>query len=381
MCIWNFYDKRFVVGWSKSESFTPFYPFYILSIYQFQKPNLMHLQYVLHGHGPTFLGRYPVGICYSASFMVRSQADATHISACQDFLGTLYLKPSTDTDTISLEGLQVVGAVILMHSPHLRNISSSTLRTVVSNLVVSNVTSLQELHLPHLRTASSIEIRDVTSPLQVTFSKDVQVYDCSFTGVAFPSGSLPEIGGITGRIQVMDNPGLRLVKLPIARILLISIRAHADSKFPLQVEFPALKNCSDMNMLGVAQIKIPKLIRLDNFNLESSQAPSISIPRLTKVRQSLAISTNENLSSLSLPSMEYVGEHIYIYGNNMLKELSLPKLSHVGKTLLTDGSFEKYFRFRYFCHKLSVLTCLQNSSAFSKRVFYHEHDKQPSIEL
>jgi hypothetical protein len=202
-------------------------------------------------------------------------------------------------------------------------------------------------------------MRDVISPVQITFSKIVQVINCHFTRVAFLSGSLPVIGEISGTLQVFLSPGLKLIKLPSARIPWIHIRAPEDSKFPLQVEFPELSNSSEIYMFGVAQIKIPKLTELDNFTFASSQAPSVYIPRLGQVQEYLSISKSEKLITLTLPSLQNVGKNLDIYGNNILKDLSLPKLSQVGKRLLTDGSFEKYFRLRYLhLTRSTVLTGL-----------------------
>lgn len=72
----------------------------------------------------------PIGLCFSSYFIIQSQTDATQISACEFFLGTLTIQPNADTDSISLEGLQTAGSIHVVDSAHLQSISSSTLRAL-----------------------------------------------------------------------------------------------------------------------------------------------------------------------------------------------------------------------------------------------------------
>ncbi|KAM3073385.1 hypothetical protein ACMFMF_006592 [Clarireedia jacksonii] len=290
--------------------------------------------------------QYPFTLCSSYSFTIESQTDATRISECQRFMGDLYIRPYADVDSISLEGLQAAGSIYIDDPANLRNISSSTLRIV-----------------------------------QVTLPKNVKFYSCNFIRTAFFSGYLPEIGEFD-ILHVIDNPGLRSVKVSATYVSRIWVQAHENSTIPLQVEFPTLSNCSWMEISGVARIKLPKLIELDNLTLASSQASTVSIPMLRKVTDYIEIYKNGNLKSLSLPNLKSVGKGLDIYGNNILKEISLPRLAHIGQRLLTDEFLERYFIFSYLCITNStVLTIHEHVFAFSKGAIHHEYNKKSSIEL
>ncbi|THV54196.1 hypothetical protein BGAL_0032g00240 [Botrytis galanthina] len=291
-------------------------------------------------------------ICSRSFFNAADQAEASIVSACRYFPGRIFLADTDKNEHISLEGLQVAGAIVSGNwGPPFRSVSSSTLRFIAHDLTIANVDIPNSWSFPRLKAIHTLNLKNISSPLKIEFPETVVVENANIENVRFASDFLPNMGAVHS-LQAIDNPGLKLIDVSNASYF----HVQAPPSDPSLKVYSSAKTFFNGEIYGATEVHMPALEFCGMLTLASNHFTSYSAPKLEYVQEIFEIIGNDNLRTVSLPLLQrvalfehsesfYIGNNIPIgnsslkvTGNRNLQDISMPALIHVDKDLEISGS-------------------------------------------
>lgn len=288
--------------------------------------------------------------CSAATTTIHNAADATALSPCATFTGTIELSPSA-ANTITLDRLQTLQGNLLVDSANLlTTLSLPALTTINGYLFLQSLPALTSLSLPSLTT--------ITTQLRLVDLPSLSALNLSSTLTHIPlltiaNTALPTLAGLsptgpTAGLNITNNPSLaeQTLSFPLltsTRATSIAPLAIARNGPGLALSLPALTAAQSISLANLSAASLPLLQDAYELILQGNAFASFSAPRLRTVgngTRGVFMQDNQGLRDVSLPALVRTGG-LTVRGNSRMERLSLPELQEAPQGVLLDGVFEK----------------------------------------
>lgn len=278
-------------------------------------------------------------VCSQATATVSSAADATALSSCTTFKGSI-LVASTVSGEIDLNGPeQVTGSIIVENAGSLTTLSSTTIATIGESFTLNNLTKLSTLSFSSLTSVQTINWSALQSLDELAFKATVS----TASSITITDTFLSTLDGIDvdtcATLDINNNNRLGTFSTQVANVTsLINIAANGQD---LEVSFPNLIWAANMTVRNASSISIPSLATVNgSLGFYGNYFTGISAPNLTSVTSgSLSFVANAKLTNISMPLLKTVGGGDLIANNSALGNISFPDLATVGGAIDFSGNF------------------------------------------
>jgi len=277
----------------------------------------------------------------SATTTLKSQADATALSSCSTFQGSIAVDPET-VDNIDLSGISQITGDLYINGASITQLSGSQLSVIGGEFHLEGLTRLSTANFPSLVNIGSIYWNALPNLQSLNFAQGVQMLkslDIENTGLA----SLQGISLQTAEsIYIANNNYLQSISMPLGNVTKgLNIATNGQN---LAVSFPNLKWAYNMTLRSVDSISVPALQSVNtSLGVYASTVDSYSAPNLTTVGGALSFVSDSQLTNISLPSLTSIGNALYIVANPELKTIDgFPALKTIGGALVAIGQFSDF---------------------------------------
>jgi len=277
----------------------------------------------------------------SATTTLKSQADATALSSCSTFQGSIAIDPET-VDNIDLSGISQITGDLFIDGASITQLSGSQLSVIGGEFHLNELTRLSTANFPSLVNVGSIYWNALPNLQSLNFAQGVQMLkslDIENTGLA----SLQGISLQTAEsIFIANNNYLQQISMPLGNVTKgVNIGNNGQN---LAVSFPNLKWAYNMTLRGVDSVSTPALQSVNtSLGFYASSFDTYSAPNLTTVGGALSFVSDTQLNNISLPALASIGNALYLVANPELKMIDgFPMLKTIGGALVAIGSFSNF---------------------------------------
>ncbi|KAK4560727.1 cell wall protein Ecm33 [Recurvomyces mirabilis] len=258
--------------------------------------------------------------CSNATTTLRNPADVAAIATCTTFTGNIVV--ATDVAPIAeIVGVEtVIGSVIVANNSALTTVATDNLQTVTGDVVLDTLPLLSNITLPQWTSVGTIILNKIPAPNVLDVRTRVQ----KVTNLYITDTTLETLFGVLLQTAQMDT-------------------LHITGNKFLQDCWFGVGNITQqatiVNNSGQMSLTLPNLTYA--YNMEISNASSISMPMLQSVSANLDVSWN-SIRNLSIPELSFVGGELSIVGNSQLDELDMMALVNVqgGMTVRDNAQLE-----------------------------------------
>lgn len=283
-------------------------------------------------------------VCTQSTATVNSAADATALSGCSTFSGSIVVGPNTVGD-LALDGIQqVTGDIHVENAGFLTGLTALNIGSIGGTFFLNNLTVLSTLRFSSLTSVKTISWTALPALSQLTFPATVS----KASSVTVSNTFLSTLDGINlntvQTLQIDNNNRLKTFSTQVANITSsATINANGNG---LDVSFPNLIWAANLTVRNIATISIPSLAVVNgSIGFYSDNMDSIYAPNLTAVGSmssnvgSLAFVNNVKLTNISMPLLKTIGGANQIANNTNLHAISFPSLQYVGGAIDFSGNF------------------------------------------
>ncbi|KAK3675484.1 protoplasts-secreted [Recurvomyces mirabilis] len=214
----------------------------------------------------------------------------------------------------------VMGSVIVANNSALTTVATDNLQTVTGDVVLDTLPLLSNISLPQWTSVGTIILNKIPAPNVLDVRTRVQ----KVTNLYITDTTLETLFGVLLQTAQMDT-------------------LHITGNKFLQDCWFGVGNITQqatiVNNSGQMSLTLPNLTYA--YNMEISNASSISMPMLQSVSSNLDVSWN-SFRNLSIPELSFVGGELSIVENSQLDELDMMALVNVqgGITIRDNAQLE-----------------------------------------
>lgn len=288
----------------------------------------------------SFAGQSSTNICVQPTATIQNGGDATALSGCQTFTGSIVIASSTPGD-LDFSGIrQITGSLSAQGARNVTSITASTLGTVGNALDLEGLIGLNALNFGNLTSVGSLTFHTLGPNLQVlnwgTGLKTVGALDIQDT-------FLQNLNGINltsaQSINIANNQYLTDINIPLTSITgAINLNANAAGR--TAASFGNLTSAGSISISNCSTVNLAALMNTTGqVALTSNGFSNLSLTQLYS-SNGLIIQNNNQMTALSLPAYNTDNGALSIENNTMLQSaISLPALVKVSGAAVFRGSF------------------------------------------
>jgi len=275
----------------------------------------------------------------SGTKTIENAADASALSSCQTFTGSIAIATSV-SDDISISGVRsITGDLTVVNAKHLSSLGADSLQSIKGTFKLDKVQTLSTLSFPQLSSVGAIDWNTLPALNGLSFDTGVQLA----RSVSITDTQLADLAGIdlqtVGSIVLQSNGILTKAELQLTHFTdEMTITANGQD---MQLSLPKLRFGKSFTLQNLGELNIPQLGAVNGtFNLQSNTFKSLEAPRLVEVGSTLTLLKNAALAKLELPKLEMVDGGFVIGSNPKLAELSFQQLEKINGNLDFSGNFD-----------------------------------------
>lgn len=275
-----------------------------------------------------------------ATTTIQSAADATGLSGCSTYSGSIAISTST-TDNIDLAGIsRIDGSLIADNVTGIVQLGASDLEEIGERFDLNGLTILSTLSFPRLAKVDTINWIALPALQGLTFSQtgvqEVNMLRIDNTEL----GSLDGINlQVADTIYIANNRFLNSVNMQLGNVT--EAMTFTNNGEDLVAEFPNLEWANNITIRNLSSVSMPSLASVNgSLGFYGNTFENFSSPNLTSVGGSLAFVSNDQLNNITLPELTTISGGFQIANNTNLENINgFPKLATVGGALDFTGSF------------------------------------------
>lgn len=267
-------------------------------------------------------------------------ADATALSSCSTFSGSIAIATST-TDDIVLDGIKKLsGNLIASNNSNVKRISASGLTTLDGEMQLDGLTALRAVDFPVLKNIDSIKWNALPNLQSIGFTAEVEQakkIDIQNTGLRSLKGiNVQEVD----TVFIANNGYIDTIAMQLGNVT--KSLTLADNNENVKVSLTNLIWASNLTFRFCGSIDVPSLQTLNgSLGLYNNGFETFAAPNLTSVGQALAFVANDNLANVSFPLLTKVQGNLQLANNSALGSVDLPLLESIGGAFDLSGNMSK----------------------------------------
>lgn len=283
--------------------------------------------------------------CSASTTTVRSAADASGLSACQTFSGSVAI--ATDASGVmdfgnlgSIDGdLEAVNAVNVV------TLQGNSLQSITGSFTMTNMTNLFTLSMPMLSEVGSIDWTTINNLQKASFGSGLQSVSKSLSiqDTALQSLDTINVRNISGSAIVANNNQLQSLSWQLRQVGNLSISSNGPAgNTGLNLSLPNLVSAGSLDINNVSSIALNSFSNCSgDINIRSSSIDSLQMPNLT-MSHAVSVSNNPSLTAVSFPMLEGVIGPIRLVNNDKLGgDIMFPALTQLRGALNVTGAFNR----------------------------------------
>lgn len=280
---------------------------------------------------------YAASCTISATATVSNAADATALSSCSTFSGSIAIATST-TDDIVLDGIKKLsGNLIASNNSNVKRISASGLTTLDGEMQLDGLTALRAVDFPVLKNIDSIKWNALPNLQSIGFTAEVEQakkIDIQNTGLRSLKGiNVQEVD----TVFIANNGYIDTIAMQLGNVT--KSLTLADNNENVKVSLTNLIWASNLTFRFCGSIDVPSLQTLNgSLGLYNNGFETFAAPNLTSVGQALAFVANDNLANVSFPLLTKVQGNLQLANNSALGSVDLPLLESIGGAFDLSGN-------------------------------------------
>ncbi|KAI4732115.1 GPI-anchored cell wall organization protein Ecm33 [Aureobasidium sp. EXF-10728] len=285
-------------------------------------------------------GAYAQSSCsVSGTTTINSPADASALSACQTFSGSIAIATGLG-QAVTIPGVRrITGDLVANNNSLIPSISADSLQTIGGAFILNELQILSTLSFPQLSQVDSIQWNALAGLQQLSFTTGVQ----QASELNIQNTQLQTLDGINlavvDTVFITNNNYLNDISMQLGNITnSLNIESNGGN---VSAIFPNLIWANNMTFRNVSQIALNSLVSVNgSLGFYSNEFSSLQCANLTTVgsnKGDLTIVSNQNLNNVSFPQLKKVGGGFSIQNNTDLMVIDgFPKLATI------TGAFDLY---------------------------------------
>lgn len=281
------------------------------------------------------------GCSVSATSTIQNAGDATALSSCATFSGSIAIATGT-TDDIALNGIKKLnGNLVATNNSNMKRISADSLEEVDGSVELDGLTRLYAIDMPKLKTVETIKWNALPNLQTIGFTAEVTKAD----NVRIENTALRSLEGINieqaDTIFVANNGYINEINMQLGNVS--DSLTFADNNEQLAVTLPNLIWATNLTFRFIGSLEMPSLETLNgSLGLYNNGFDTFSAPNLTSIGEALAIVANEKVSNISFPQLTKITDNLQIANNTNLTSITgFPKLTSVGGAFDVSGNMSE----------------------------------------
>ncbi|KAF1928736.1 GPI-anchored cell wall organization protein Ecm33 [Didymella exigua CBS 183.55] len=278
------------------------------------------------------------GCSVSGTKTIQNSGDATALSSCSTFSGSIAIATGT-TDDIALNGIKKLdGNLVATSNSNMKRISADSLEEVDGSVELDGLTRLYAVDMPKLKTVETIKWNALPNLQTIGFTAEVTKAD----NIRIENTALRSLSGINiekaDTIFVANNGYINEINMQIGNVS--DSLTFADNNEKLAVTLPNLIWATNLTFRFIGSLSMPSLETLNgSLGLYNNGFESFSAPNLTSIGEALAIVANEGVSNISFPQLTKITDNLQIANNTNLSAIDgFPKLTSIGGAFDISGN-------------------------------------------
>ncbi|KAJ4337027.1 cell wall protein Ecm33 [Didymella glomerata] len=274
----------------------------------------------------------------SATKTIQNAGDATALSSCSTFTGSIAVATST-TDDIALNGIKKInGDLVATNNSNMKRISADSLEEVDGSIQLDGLTRLYAVDMPKLKTVETIKWNALPNLQTIGFTAEVTKAD----NVRIENTALRSLKGINiekaDTIFVANNGYINEINMQLGNVS--DSLTFADNNEKLAVTLPNLIWATNLTFRFIGSLEMPSLETLNgSLGLYNNGFDTFSAPNLTSIGEALAIVANEKVSNISFPMLTKITDNLQIANNTNLTTIDgFPLLESIGGAFDMSGN-------------------------------------------
>jgi len=290
-------------------------------------------------------GAYAQSSCsVSGTTTINSPADASALSACQTFSGSIAIASGLGAP-VSIPGVRrITGDLVATNNSQIPSISADSLQTIGGAFKLDELQILSTLSFPQLSQVDSIQWNALAGLQLLSFTTGVQ----KASELNIQNTQLQTLDGINlavvDTVFITNNNYLNDISMQLGNITnSLNIESNGGN---VSAIFPNLIWANNMTFRNVSQIALNSLVSVNgSLGFYANEFETLQCANLTTVgsnKGDLTIVSNQNLNNVSFPSLKKVGGGFSIQNNTELMVVDgFPKLATITGAFDLYGDFTK----------------------------------------
>jgi hypothetical protein len=278
----------------------------------------------------------------SGTATIQNQGDATALSTCSTFSGSLAVATGT-TESINIPRVRAVtGDLVIKDAPNITTFGADSLQKIGGSFTLNNCQILSSLTFPQLTTVGELDFEALPNLGQLGFTSSIG----EATSINIQNTFLTTLNGINlekvSSVTIVNNPLLQAVSMQVSNVSQSLTIASNGNR--LEASFPNLETAQNLTFRNAQSVSIPSLANVTgSLGFYENTFESVTTPNLTSVGGTLAFVSNSQLTNISMPVLKTVGGGFQVQNNSRLVDLSdsFGSLETIGGALAFFGNFTR----------------------------------------
>lgn len=278
------------------------------------------------------------GCSTSATLTVVSPADASGLSSCTTFSGSVAIATEAAGIFSFPSVRRITGDLTATGATNVSSISADSLESIGGTFGLNNLQTLNTLNFQQISQVGKIDFSGLPNLNMLNFPQNIR----SASSLNIQNTFLNSLNGINlqqvDSIYIANNNLLQDISFQLSNLTgTINVESNGNQ---LQVKFPNLITASNITFRNVPSIAIPSLTNTTgSLGFYECSLSSLAAPNLTAVGGTLAINTNPSLTNISMPVLEQITGGLQVQNNSVLQSVSFPALTTVTGATDMYGNF------------------------------------------
>lgn len=275
----------------------------------------------------------------SATTTLEAAADATAISGCTTFSGSIAMASSV-SGAVDFGGItKITGSLLAMNADNITSITANALQSIGQTFEVQSGTILTTLAFPALTSVKSLQWIVIGPYMQqpsfgaLTTVKSLNIRDTflqSLTGISLETADT---------IYIAQNNHLTSISMPLTSVsTMLTLQDNANGQSA--ASFPNLVTAGGIDIRNTSSLDLSALRNVtDAFSITGNTFTNLSLPAFT-TSNGFAVDNNNYMTSLSAPKYTSTAGAFSVQNNTDLTgTITFPKLAQVAGAATILGSF------------------------------------------
>jgi hypothetical protein len=263
---------------------------------------------------------------------------------CDVIKADIIVDSSVEGD-LSIEGpKQLQGDLIIKNASALASVSSSSINAISGKFEVNSCEFLTNIRMDSLTKVGELSLVNLNRLGDMTFgsSDDLEV-----KSITISDTQIRDLSGlrVTTVEDFLINNNNRIISFSSGLVNITGkqgLRLEGNGK-DMELEMPDLESATELQFQDIKSISLPSLTKLKaSLKLDDNrELTELSAPNLTEVGEALSLINNRKLSNVSFPKLEKIGGDLTIVNNTAMGNVTgFPELEEIGGGIRMGGKFE-----------------------------------------